>query len=71
MDYKFSKYIEYDDGSVEATVRFYDGEVTTEDEYVQLSDGITIELQPVTRYRRTAVVEEVDYVFKDVESVKI
>jgi hypothetical protein len=33
-------------------------------------DGSMVE-QPVTRYRRTALVEEVDYVFKDVESVKI
>jgi hypothetical protein len=70
MDYKFSKYIEHTDGSVEATVRFYNGEVTTENEKVMQEDGSMVE-QPVTRYRRTALVEEVDYVFKDVESVKI
>ncbi len=63
MDYKFTKYIENDDGSVDCTVRYYDGEVTTEDETVIQPDGITRIVQPVTRYRRTAIIEEIDYTF--------
>ena len=40
-------------------VRFYEGAITTEDEY----DYMQHILAPVTRYRRTALVEEVEYTY--------
>lgn len=70
MDYKFAKYTEHDDGTVSATVRFYDGAITTEEEEVLLED-MTRVVQPVTRYRRTAMIEEVDYVFGSASDVTI
>lgn len=49
-DYKFW-YIKRDDNGkiIEAAVRFYEGDITTEDELNE--DGVLV---PVTRYRRTA-----------------
>ena len=40
-------------------VRFYSGAVTTEDEY----DYIQHSVVPVTRYRRTAMVSEIEYIY--------
>lgn len=49
-DYKFW-YIRRDDNGyiTEAAIRFYEGDITTEDEYC----GVHRKLQSVTRYRRT------------------
>lgn len=65
MDFKFTSYIEHNNGGVTAKVRVYDGGVTTEDEYVTQADGVTRVLQPVTRYRRTGVIGEYEYEFAD------
>ena len=53
-DYKITHLTRCDDGSMGVAVRFYAGEVTTEDEY----DGSTEHMAPVTRYRRTLALRE-------------
>lgn len=53
IDYKLSTVMIDEQGRVTAVVRFYSGEVNTQDELVQ---GV---LQPVTRYRRAALLREV------------
>ena len=53
LDYKIVRF-SHEGRHVEATVRVYRGAITTENEIV----GLTNELQPVTRYRRIAVVGE-------------
>jgi hypothetical protein len=61
-DYKYIAIREEDDGTVTATMRTYEGEITTEDEYRPVggteTNAPTSELTPVTRYRRTAALEE-------------
>lgn len=51
-DYKFDRISEAD-SRVKVSCSFYEGDVTTEDEQVE---GGAIE--PVTRYRRTALIEQ-------------
>lgn len=54
-DYKFWYITRNDDGYItECAVRFYEGDITTEDE--QTINGVV----PVTRYRRTARLAESD-----------
>lgn len=49
IDYKFWYIKRDDDGFItEATVRFYEGEVSTKDE----TDSLSFQARPVTRYRR-------------------
>lgn len=67
MDYKISEYTELKDGTVRVVVRFYEGAVTTEDEY----NSLTQALEPVTRYRRTKFLEEVEYTFENASAVNI
>ena len=55
-DYKIVEERE-ENGVIYQKVRFYEGDVTTEDE-LNLE---TNELEPVTRYRRTNMYEEVEY----------
>jgi len=51
-DYKISRLTRQDDGSIEMLVRFYEGEVTMEDEsYLR-------ETRSVTRYRRSEMIRE-------------
>ena len=54
MDYKISKTIEHANGDVAVFLRYYDGAVTTEDEFDDETGG----QKPVTRYRRTAILSE-------------
>ena len=67
MDYKISEYTELKDGTVRVIVRFYEGAVTTEDEY----NSMTQTMEPVTRYRRTSMFEEVGYTFENASAVNI
>lgn len=53
LDYKIVRF-SHEGRHVEATVRVYRGAITTENEIT----GLANELQPVTRYRRIAVVGE-------------
>jgi len=49
-DYKFWYITRNDNGFIiECAIRFYEGDITTEDEY----NPLTQQLEPVTRYRRT------------------
>lgn len=48
-------------------VRFYGGEITTEDE----EDIVTRKLVPVTRYRRTKVLEEREYKYDTEKSLAL
>ena len=57
-DYKIVEEREVD-GLIYQKVRFYEGDITTEDEW----NGLTEQMEPVTRYRRTAMVEEVEYTY--------
>lgn len=54
-DFKISRLTQYDNGMCTVVARFYEGEVTTEDELVGR------EMKPVTRYRRTQMIREVTY----------
>jgi hypothetical protein len=58
-DYKISKLTRYDDGRMEVVSRFYEGEITTEDEL----NNVTREMESVTRYRRTAMIREETIVY--------
>lgn len=56
-DYKFWYILRYDDIHIsEAAVRFYEGEITTEDE----KESLTGTIKPVTRYRRFLRLQERD-----------
>ena len=57
IDYKFARIKRKDDGTTEAKVRFYEGDITTEDE--EDEDAVLV---PVTRYRRTGLLREVTIV---------
>lgn len=59
MDYKIVEEREENGEIVYQRVRFYEGAVTTEDEW----NGETQQMEPVTRYRRTSLVDEVEYVY--------
>lgn len=63
MDYKVVEERE-ENGLIYQKVRYYEGDVTTEDEYNSLSDS----MEPVTRYRRTALVEEKEYWYEQIPS---
>lgn len=56
IDYKIVEEREVN-GIIYQKVRFYEGDITTEDEF----DPETQQLVPVTRYRRTNMYEEVEY----------
>ena len=58
-DYKVVEERE-EDGVIYQRVRFYEGDVTTEDEW----NPETRSMEPVTRYRRTALLEEVEYTYE-------
>lgn len=59
LDYKIVEE-EIKNGSVvRQRVRFYEGAVTTENE-MNLNTGL---VEPVNRYRRTLMVEEVEYTY--------
>lgn len=55
-DYKIVEEREVD-GLVYQRVRFYEGAITTEDE-MNIATG---QIEPITRFRRTAMIEEVEY----------
>ena len=59
MDYKIAEQREINGEVVYQRVRYYLGAVTTEDEL----NADTQQLEPVTRYRRSKMVEEVEYVY--------
>lgn len=59
VDYKIVSEIEID-GIVYQKVRFYEGEITTEDEF----SFETGQMEPVTRYRRIVMFEEVEYTYE-------
>lgn len=63
MDYKIVEEHEVNGEIVYQRVRFYSGAITTEDELVvdEVNGGMS--LQPVTRYRRTEMLEEVEYTY--------
>ena len=59
VDYKVvSESMDADGNVVHQIIRFYEGDVSTLDEEVR---G---ELQSVTRYRRTAMISEVEYYYE-------
>lgn len=58
-DYKIVEEKEVNGEIVYQRVRYYTGEVTTEDEF----NPDTEQLEPVTRYRRNGMVEEVEYLY--------
>lgn len=65
MDYKVVEERE-ENGLIYQKVRYYEGDVTTEDEPdLSNPDGPII---PVTRYRRTAMVEEREYWYEQIPS---
>lgn len=49
----------YLDGVIYQKVRYYEGAVTTEDEI----NPETLMPEPVTRYRRVSMFEEVEYIY--------
>ncbi len=49
-------------GLIYQKVRFYEGAVTTDNELV--FNGEPGEMQPVTRYRRTSLIEEREYFYE-------
>lgn len=57
MDYKFSYTKELDGRFIEAKILVYDGKTTTENE----KDLVTRELKPITRYRRTKILQQKTY----------
>lgn len=57
IDYKITKEIEVNGVIVSQTVRFYEGETSTIDEFDYVSKTIV----PITAYRRTRLIEEVEY----------
>ena len=54
-DYKTPRQTQHNDGSWSVRLRVYEGNVTTENDYVE-EDGVGV---PVTRYRRTTVLQDV------------
>jgi hypothetical protein len=56
------------DGLVYQKVRFYEGAVTTEDETSYNSETDQFITEPVTRYRRTAMIEEREYYYEQAPS---
>lgn len=62
-DYKIVTQREENGQIMYQKVRFYSGEVTTEDELVRDEATKLLVLQPVTRYRRTAVIDEIEYTY--------
>ena len=63
VDYKIVEEREIN-GIVYQKVQFYEGDITTEDETV-LDDVLgEPKLVPVTRYRRTAMIQEVEYTYE-------
>lgn len=63
MDYKIKTEVEENGVIVSQVVRYYQGAVTTENEYVADMQTLVGTLQPVTKYRRTALLEEVEYAY--------
>ena len=61
MDYKIVDIQDNGSGKLTVTVRYYTGAVTTEDEFNKETDS----MEPVTRYRRTKLLEEVTYELSD------
>ena len=59
IDYKIVEEKEVD-GIFSQKVRFYAGDVTTENEL----NTVTGQEEPVTRYRRTSFIEEVEYTYE-------
>lgn len=57
MDYKIVEEKSDETGVYFQRVRYYTGAVTTKDEF----NEETSQMEPVTRYRRTEMVEEVEY----------
>lgn len=57
IDFKIVEEREDSDGVMYQKVRFYEGDTTTENEY----NPVTRQIEPVTRYRRTAMIEEREY----------
>lgn len=65
MDYKIHSIKENEDGTVTVVQRIYEGAETTENEFVSElnADGVPVAVEkPVTRYRRTKLLDEVEYV---------
>ena len=60
-DYKLSEQRE-ENGIFYQKVRFYEGAVTTEDENDTTNPGGG--MIPVTRYRRTGLIDEVEYTYE-------
>lgn len=57
IDFKIVEEREDAEGVIYQKVRFYEGDITTEDEF----NPDTRKIEPVTRYRRTAMIEEREY----------
>ena len=58
VDYKFTSIIE-NDNETKVKVRFYNGAITTENEF-DVTTGTVI---PITRYRRTSKIDEKEYTY--------
>lgn len=65
LDFKIVEEREID-GLVYQKVRFYEGDITTEDE-TRLVDNEFV-TEPVTRYRRTSLIEEREYYYEQTTS---
>ena len=65
-DYTTSPQAQHDDGSWSATLRIYEGEITTEDEA-----GEDLVLRAVTRYRRTNLLRTVMLQFGVVSATEV
>ena len=63
IDFKITEEREVDGQIVYQKVRFYEGYVTTENEEARNEVTMQLELKPVTRYRRTTVIDEVEYTY--------
>lgn len=61
VDYKIVEEREVD-GLIYQRVRFYEGDITTENES-HIDDEGNVITEPVTRYRRTAFIEEREYYY--------
>lgn len=62
-DYKIVEQREENGQIVYQRVRFYSGAETTENEPVRDEVTKLLVVQPVTRYRRNAMIEEVEYTY--------
>ena len=62
-DYKISEERESNGVLTYQKVRFYEGSISTENEKDVVNPGSSI-LIPVTRYRRKAMISEVEYIYE-------